>query len=78
MAGRWEPLLGVYRRSVAEAWGEALREEPSLRQVLARLRTRVLPESALRAVDAELRSVVSLNTPEDLERHGASLPTTRW
>ncbi len=73
--GRVEPLLALYRRTLADAWGEALKtEEPSLRTLLSRCRTKLLAEDALRAVDAELRSVVSVNTPEDLARHNATLP----
>jgi molybdenum cofactor guanylyltransferase len=75
VAGRVEPLLALYRRTLADPWGEALKvEEPSLRSLLSRCRTRLLPEEALRAVDAELRSVVSVNTPEDLVRYGARRP----
>ncbi len=75
VGGRWEPLLAVYRRALAGPWGEVLREEePSLRGLLSNSRTRVLPEAALRAVDAELRAVVSVNTPEDLARHGVRIP----
>jgi molybdopterin-guanine dinucleotide biosynthesis protein A len=75
VGGRVEPLLALYRRSLADAWGQALKtEEPSLRTLLSRCRTKHLAEEALRAVDAELRAVVSVNTPEDLARHEASLP----
>jgi molybdopterin-guanine dinucleotide biosynthesis protein A len=35
-----------------------------------------LPEEALRAVDPGLRAVVSVNTPEDLARHGVTLPAS--
>ncbi|WP_434384876.1 molybdenum cofactor guanylyltransferase [Melittangium boletus] len=76
VAGRVEPLLAVYRQSLASAWGEALRAgEPSLRALLAQCQTRLLPEDALRAVDPDLRTVVSVNTPEDLARHGVTLPS---
>ncbi len=76
VGGRVEPLLALYRQALAGPWGEALREEePSLRRLLSRCRARLLPEEALRAVDAELLSVVSVNTPEDLARHGAALPS---
>jgi molybdopterin-guanine dinucleotide biosynthesis protein A len=76
VGGRVEPLLALYRKTLAGPWGEALRaEEPSLRGLLSRCRAKLLPEEALRAVDAELRSVVSVNTPEDLSRHGAILPS---
>lgn len=75
VGGRVEPLLALYRRTLAPSWGEALGTgEPSLRTLLSRCRATLLPEASLRAVDAELRSVVSVNTPEDLARHGATLP----
>jgi molybdopterin-guanine dinucleotide biosynthesis protein A len=74
VAGRLEPLLAVYQAALAPAWGEALAEDPSLRQLLARFRARLLPEEALRAVDPDLRSLVNVNTPEDLTRHGVRLP----
>ena len=75
VAGRVEPLLAVYRASLASPWGQALSEEdPSLRELLSRCRARLLPEEALRAVDAQLRSLVNVNTPEDLRRHGLALP----
>ncbi len=77
VGGRVEPLLAVYRRELAGSWGEALRaEEPSLRQLLARCRAKLLPEEALRVVDADARSVVSVNTPEDLARYLVRLPRT--
>jgi molybdopterin-guanine dinucleotide biosynthesis protein A len=75
VGGRVEPLLAVYRVSLAGPWGTALKEaNPSLRELLSRCRARLLPEEALRAVDAELRSLVNVNTPEDLARHGLMLP----
>lgn len=76
VAGRLEPLLAVYRASLAEAWGRSLAEDPSLRQLLSRFRARLLPEESLRAVDPELRAVVNVNTPEDLARHGVTLPAS--
>jgi molybdopterin-guanine dinucleotide biosynthesis protein A len=73
--GRVEPLLAVYRASLADPWGQSLRAgDPSLRELLSRARARLLPEEALRAVDAELRSLVNVNTPEDLLRHGLTRP----
>lgn len=73
--GRVEPLLAVYRTALSGPWGEALRQgNPSLRELLASYRARLLPEETLRAVDPELRSLVNVNTPEDLERHGLALP----
>ncbi|MFL5359055.1 molybdenum cofactor guanylyltransferase [Archangium sp.] len=77
VAGRVEPLLALYRKTLAGPWGETLRtREPSLRQLLSGSRTKLLPEAALRAVDAELRAVISVNTPGDAVRHGATLPPT--
>jgi molybdenum cofactor guanylyltransferase len=73
--GRVEPLLAVYRASLAKPWGELLaRDNPSLRGLLAGCRARLLPEEALRAVDPQLRSRVSVNTPEDLARFGLTWP----
>ena len=76
VGGRVEPLLAAYRSALGAPWGERLKaEEPSLRSLLSSCRAKLLPESALRAVDAELRAVTSVNTPEDLRRHGATLPS---
>ena len=76
VGGRVEPLLAVYRSALAAPWGERLRtEEPSLRSLLSGYRTKLLPETSLRAVDEGLHSVASMNTPEDLKRHGAHLPS---
>ncbi|XXF78056.1 molybdenum cofactor guanylyltransferase [Myxococcaceae bacterium GXIMD 01537] len=75
VSGRWEPLLAVYRAALAGPWGRVLQvEEPSLRALLSQSRTRVLPEDVLKQVDPEARSVVSVNTPEDLARHGLTRP----
>ncbi|ATB29693.1 molybdenum cofactor guanylyltransferase [Melittangium boletus] len=77
--GRVEPLLALYRKSLSAPWGEALRAgEPSLRALLSQCQARLLPEDALRAVDPTLRAVMSVNTPEDLARHGATLPSSSW
>jgi molybdopterin-guanine dinucleotide biosynthesis protein A len=74
ISGRVEPLLAAYRTELAARWGEALKEDPSLRQLLSQVRTRLLSEDSLRAVDPGLRSLVNVNTPEDLARHGVTLP----
>ena len=75
VAGRVEPLLALYRARLAGPWGRALEAgSPSLRALVAGCHARLLPEHTLRAVDPELRAVVSVNTPEDLTRHGAALP----
>ncbi len=73
--GRVEPLLAVYRAALCGPWGEVLRQaDPSLRELLSRCRARRLPEEALRAVDPELRSLVNVNTPQELIRYGLELP----
>ncbi|GMU02650.1 hypothetical protein KH5H1_67700 [Corallococcus caeni] len=72
--GRWEPLFAAYRTELVTRWGEALTEDPSMRRVLMRLRTRTLLVDALRAVDPELRALANVNTPEDLARYGVTLP----
>lgn len=72
--GRVEPLLAVYRAALARVWRATLSEDPSLRQLLSRFRARLLPESALRAVDPSLRSLVNVNTPQDLTRYAVTLP----
>jgi molybdopterin-guanine dinucleotide biosynthesis protein A len=77
VGGRLEPLLALYRSAVEPAWRAALAREPAFRDVFSGLRARVLPQSELQAVDPELRSVVSLNTPEDLARWAAVLPSER-
>jgi len=72
--GRLEPLLGVYRSSLAERWGELLRPNPSFRDLFSHFRARVLPQSRLREVDPDLRSPVSINTPADLARWRVQVP----
>ncbi|NTX10651.1 molybdenum cofactor guanylyltransferase [Myxococcus sp. CA056] len=72
--GRVEPLLAVYRAALARVWRATLSEDPSLRQLLSRFRARLLPESALRAVDPSLRALVNVNTPQDLTRYAVTLP----
>ncbi|MBE2248436.1 MAG: molybdenum cofactor guanylyltransferase [Myxococcus sp.] len=61
-AGALEPLCALYRRSLAAQWRDALDDDPSLRGLIAgvpHVRVALPP----RALD-------SLNTPEDLARHG--------
>jgi molybdopterin-guanine dinucleotide biosynthesis protein A len=75
--GRLEPLLGVYRTTLAERWRQALQADPSFRQLLQLFRAKVLPEEKLREVDPGLESVQGLNSPEDLSRYGVLLPPGR-
>ncbi|ATB51473.1 molybdenum cofactor guanylyltransferase [Corallococcus macrosporus] len=77
VAGRLEPLLAAYRPALAPAWGDALATNPSMRELLSNVRTRLLPEETLRAVDPSLRSLANVNTPEDLARYGVALPSWR-
>lgn len=75
VGGRLEPLLGLYAASLARPWARLLVEQPSLQELARSARCLVLPERTLREVDPGLRSTVSLNTPEDLARWGAELPS---
>ncbi len=77
VGGRLEPLLGVYRTTLAERWRQALQADPSFRQLLQLFRAKVLPEEKLREVDPGLESVQGLNSPEDLSRYGVLLPPGR-
>lgn len=71
---RLEPLLGCYRSDLREAWGRALADDPSFTELFARFRVRVAPEDTLRAVDPHLRSVVNVNSSDDVARLGLELP----
>jgi molybdenum cofactor guanylyltransferase len=72
--GRLEPLLACYRTALATEWGAALDDGPSFQRLWQRVRARVLPEEALAQVDVGCRSVLSVNTPEDADAYGVSLP----
>lgn len=84
VGGRRQPLLALYRSRLAATFVSHLpavhlpvgppRRAPSLEGLLAGVRTRTLPEAALRAVDARLLSVEGLNTPDDLVRLGVERP----
>ena len=76
VGGRLEPLLALYRRELADPWTAQLAAPrgPSFRQLLEGARVEVLEEEVLRAVDPELASVRSVNTPEDLEALGVERP----
>ncbi len=70
IAGRLEPLLGLYRCSIASAWEQALATEPSFREIFRHFRQHLLGASLLEAVDPSMRAIASVNTPEDLVRYG--------
>jgi molybdenum cofactor guanylyltransferase len=74
--GRFEPLLAVYRSSLAQPFGACLANNPSFGAIFPGFRRRVLPKSRLQEVDPDLRSVVSINTPDDLARWGVELPAS--
>jgi molybdopterin-guanine dinucleotide biosynthesis protein A len=64
--GRLEPLLGLYRRTLLGAWGDALDAQPSLQGLIRAARARVLPLPDPSVLD-------SLNTPDDVRRAGATV-----
>lgn len=66
--GDLEPLLGLYRASLAAAWAPRLVANPSLRALVASARFEALEVG-------EHPGLRSLNTPEDLAAVGAALPS---
>ena len=69
-----EPLPGLYRRTCLPDVDAALaRGERSLRELVARLRSRQVPQKQVRRWDPDLVSFVNVNTPDDLERARASV-----
>jgi molybdopterin-guanine dinucleotide biosynthesis protein A len=74
--GRLEPLHGFWSRACLPPLERLLREgNPSLRDVAAEVRTRVVEEAEWRTVDPALRSLENANTPEDAARLGLERPT---
>ena len=72
VGGRLQPLHAVYHRSCARQAEELLATEASpahsLHDLVSRLRVRYVEEDELRTFDPELRSFLSVNTEEELER----------
>jgi molybdopterin-guanine dinucleotide biosynthesis protein A len=69
IAGRAEPLLARYARAVAPIVVEQIAAgRYALIDLLARLDVTWLDEPELRALDPELRSILNVNTPQDLAR----------
>jgi molybdopterin-guanine dinucleotide biosynthesis protein A len=67
--GRPEPLCAVYATRAAEPMAEALaRDVRKITDAFAGLTVRWVEESALRALDPELRSFWNVNRPDDLAR----------
>jgi molybdenum cofactor guanylyltransferase len=72
--GYLEPMPGVYAARLAPAVGAALPSNPSM-QILLRVSSgRALPIAEMAALDPDLHSWVSVNTPEEAARYGVSLP----
>ena len=69
VGGRAEPLLARYGREVAPIVREQLaRGAYAMIDLLARLSVTWIDEDELRALDPELRSIVNVNTLDDLAR----------
>lgn len=73
--GALQPLPSLWRQGLSADVREALGEAPSLRRLCERYRLVRLPEAALARVDPTKRALLSVNRPEELLRHGLSLPT---
>lgn len=72
--GRLEPLHAFWSRACLAPLTRLLAAgEPSLRELAAAVRTRIVEEDAWRAVDPGLRSLENANTPEDARRLGLEL-----
>jgi molybdopterin-guanine dinucleotide biosynthesis protein A len=69
IGGVIQPLHTVYQRSALGVMKDCLATgDTSPARLLARLNTRVILEGEVRAIDPDLRSFFSVNTPEDLAR----------
>ena len=69
VAGRAEPLLARYTRAIAPVVAEQIAGgRYAMIDLLARLEVKWLDEPELRVLDPELRSIVNVNTSEDLAR----------
>jgi molybdopterin-guanine dinucleotide biosynthesis protein A len=65
--GRLEPLVAVYRRSLVYDWEPRLDGNPSMRELVE--------SSRYDTVESEApNQLMSLNSPEDLQRASATLP----
>jgi molybdopterin-guanine dinucleotide biosynthesis protein A len=71
--GRLEPLHAFWSRACLPVLDRMVRSgDPSLRDLAAAVRTRVVEEAEWRALDPSGRSLENANTPEDLARLGLS------
>jgi molybdopterin-guanine dinucleotide biosynthesis protein A len=72
--GRIEPFPGLYAAHLASEWAARLDEAPSLQSLCRHFAHTLVPRERLRAVDPQGRALLSINTPEDLQRLRAALP----
>lgn len=70
VGGRLQTLHAVYARSSVRQAEELLTTEsrPSLHDLVSRLKVRYVDEEELRLFDRDLRSFLSVNTEDDLDR----------
>jgi molybdopterin-guanine dinucleotide biosynthesis protein A len=68
--GRHEPMHAVYRRAACINSIEAAIARGDRRMIsfFDDVRVQTVPESSLRAIDPDLRTLFNVNTPEDLRR----------
>ena len=75
VGGRLEPLHAFWSRAcLAPLEGLLARGEPSLRDLAAAVRARIVEEEEWRTVDPALRSLENANTPDDARRLGLEPP----
>ena len=73
--GRLEPLHAFWSRACLAPLEALLASgEPSLRDLAAGVRTRIVEEPEWRSVDPDLRSLENANTPDDARRLGLEPP----
>jgi len=72
--GRWQPMPAIYRRTALPAIERSLQKgNRAIASVFASLNVREITEDELRGYDPELNSLISLNSPDQLERARACL-----
>ncbi|WDN88107.1 molybdenum cofactor guanylyltransferase [Desulfosarcina sp. BuS5] len=71
-----EPLCSVYSTNCIKPVEQQIqRQQFQIQRLYGKIRTKYIPESALREIDPDLRSFCNINTPEDFamaEKLGAS------
>jgi molybdopterin-guanine dinucleotide biosynthesis protein A len=78
VSGRPEPLLARYGpRCLAAVEAQLATGELALHALLGRVRVGWIEEDELRAVDPDLRALLNVNTPADLERAEGLPPRPR-